>query len=416
MALEKYRKSASEMDLESRVNQLYTMFSMMATSLKTALPTVPGLGMFDSCNMGSIGYMPFPLDGVALLSGRGPRFVAQYNLAASDAERQGLLDSLPRLGEPAKPFGHGFSDYFQEYRLQKLDLEWGRNSAKMAEEWEQFYAQWGSDLRSFTFDGTLEEYFSKFTPYTLDPATVYKRKDDHYITVSNRVSMGTEPIMLKLRIAEKVEHVILLPMPEIKGFLVVTACQAYHSNSRMVISPDCRMTVRWADHENCWAFLNGISCPTDVYARTLETFAQWLGYPPYVEPDYDRMFELFEQIVQRIIGTWDPIIPEDFTGEMKIRLRDVLELEIRRPHSLSYSHIHYKIRPLDQPDDLVEYAGFRVAKDRRNWEGVTAMYSDVGKFKRELNIPHRQRERITHLLAEFLASESLEIDFVSRED
>lgn len=262
----------------------------------------------------------------------------------------------------------------------------------MAKEWGRFVKGFPTDPRVQEFEGTLEDYIEPLPPY---------------------VPAAEDPTLLRLVDKDKSRTVILLPVHEITGYLVIDLRTATHNDNQVHTTPTKGGTVRWSVHENCWVTLSDFNCSSKAFARVLERFALWLGYPPYVPCDNAVLFSLYERMAQKIQDVWLPTIDKKFVGTVLITVPEVLELTITVPDRSYYGRNEFRMRPLDDKDDMWPFSTMRAAGDQSFGE-VKSDFKDLEEFQRSCSIPHRQRARMRRVLERFLAVGTPTIEYQPR--
>lgn len=420
MALEKHRKSANELDLEAKVNYLYGIVEHLSMNIRMALPSA---NIPDLRNMTPGDYMHLgiptiqPLDGAALLQGRGPRFVSKYNLATDDTERQRLLDSLPKLHGPQRDYNWDGGKYFDEYRLYRdyesqYVYDCYNNGNEQAQEWRRFTDNWSKHERTLVVDDL--EGLLKILPSTA--------------VMGLRFEMYTGPFLVDIGKDEKKETVILVPVPEELTYLAFQLRR--YSGQHPRTSLEGFFTLRYSTHELCWAHLQTMACSTEQYYKALEDIALWAGMPAYVAASQRALFQAFEALPTKINETWIPMIPEkvevpatdpangtyekEFHGKMVITAPGIGRLTMHVPESGGYyDNFYFYFTPLDE--ELAEGQHpmyFKVAQDCNRWtKSAKPLISEL-KNIHQLPVPRRQWERITNLIYQFLAFESPSIEFL----
>jgi hypothetical protein len=422
MALEKHRKSANELNLEAQVSALYGMLETLAINVKMALPSasIPDFRSLNSSSYMFLGTLPpaYELDGNALLTGRGPRFIHKYNTALTDAARQVLLDTLPQLCTPQRTSGWYLSEYFSEYRMYDTYRRACRpeyQSMPQSMEWQRFLKTLCSDenLPMFTVEGGFDKVIEELPSL----GGVFGAS----------LEMFTIPAIVAMKDGEKIERLLFVPLSDIRTYLVFSFRTFNDNNRGMVTSLDEYRTVRWADHEHCWAVLRQAVCTTEQYYEALEKIALWIGMPAFKPADTSVLFQVFQDLPAKIAEVWLPQIPvklpvphpdgeyeKSFKGKALITVPNVGQLCIQVPDRAShYGDYQFYFTPLDE--QLAEGqvpTFFKVAVDSPRWDMVVKPLIKEEKDVYNLPVPRRQWIRVTDVIAQFLAFESPSIEFI----
>lgn len=308
MSVEKHRMTALEITMLAHLQLLDERMRFMAMTLQQSLPTV-NLHMFtgdSSAQFGNgmgmhgnyLGYgdpktklndlMPghMPLNAPAIIEGRGPRFVAKYNLARTDEERLQLLATIPK-------FETGAHSIQRKYLFEEWRRPYGGAMAK---------------------EGLAPEVMD----YLRSEETVELTDIDNYAALMSYMNLAQYPLneldqvtlpdtirRFKTKIGswqgKEETYVVLVPLMQSasNGYAVFRFSMTNGNGGQYWISAlEC--TFRWSEHELCWTILSAQECISRkelTYAEnrlTTATGSPWFeeveGWHDYLDTFFKKVF------------------------------------------------------------------------------------------------------------------------------
>ena len=342
-----HRASAHELALEMKVNQLYQAVGTMALAVRAALPqsNIPDPAMLFQGQGPTLSYYEQVSD-QAMLAGRGPRFVALYNLAESDAERQALLDTIPSGENGLRSVGLNnnienlTADYpFEEYRNGRSAnngvaapefMAW----LSKARETGQFVPIEGDDLR------TLAEPASVSTPlgihlFSYTPAPTARR--DSY-------GRAMDPLV------HPAKEIVVVRVSDLAGYVIIDIDEVnYNSNVKRWV-PRYSKWVVWCDVERKWCLTDGSFFPEKYLTNVAERFLKLVGMPKLDVPSTEEQIQAATDLCEYIkvkFDEWDGDLKQyGPVSARKVTLPGVMTLHFRGESSWCYSRvdrIHYQM-------------------------------------------------------------------------
>ncbi|QVD49384.1 hypothetical protein LUCX_314 [Xanthomonas phage vB_XciM_LucasX] len=244
-ATKRYRPSAAELKLDARVQQLGQTLHQFSMRVRSVLP---GVGELD---MGQY-YSQLPVYGNYLsdedmLNGYGPRFVAKYHLARSDAERQALLDTLPATGN----YG---SSFWTDLPLLTGHWEFGHFDRMLGDIVSPIWANW---LEGVKVDSSIREALD--LPWNQIPQLEVQADDTvqvpagvELIRYKTSEREGTDGWRNKVTIPAKEKLLALVGIPELSAYVVIEHLHMNFSSHRSRDIPRIEGCIWWNQHELCW--------------------------------------------------------------------------------------------------------------------------------------------------------------------
>lgn len=304
MTVEKHRMTALEMTMLAHIDQLDHKLTMFAQAVSMSMPTAP-LSHFTSQNGGyQYGQQPgqnapasitslmpghMPLSGLAVIAGRGPRFVAKYNLARTDAERQELLDSLPKLTSAYQLHNQSL---FREHRRPMGGANWADREAQ--------------EVRDY-IDSVKDEPIFEIRNHQELMKQMGLTDYNWPLDENDRVNVGTTIGRHKTKIgqwhnSDVPTYVFTVPLKakNSAGWAVYRISQT-NSNNAVIWTSQIDGAIRWSEHELCWVYLESGESLTakEVYESDL-ALAQLLRIPEWVSPIDAEWRELLERFFQTV--------------------------------------------------------------------------------------------------------------------